>query len=169
MATRIDLPNGQWAEVKGPDDLTGADIDDYEEFLEKVREDALGPELPPEPDPENPAVMKTPERKGKWKVAHTHRTRDEILRIAITAWSYDLPLPYSAEVRGDLGARACRKLDEAGGPAGALLNNAEEEVEPDPKPESDSTGTDGSSGTSPENTLPPLPASRPALSATASG
>lgn len=169
MATRIDLPNGQWAEVKGPDDLTGADIDDYEEFLEKVREDALGPELPPEPDPENPAVMKTPERKGSFTAVHTHQIRDKILGLAIAAWSFDLPLPYTAESRPVLSGRVCRMLDKAGAPAGSLLNNAEEEIEPDPKPESGSTGTDGSSGTSPENTLPPLPASRPALSATASG
>ena len=157
MPTRIDLPGGQWAELKGPDDLTGADIDAYEEFLERVREDALGPELPPEPDPENPAQMRTPERKGKWRVAHTHQTRDEILRILITAWSYDLPLPYSAESRAALPGTACRKLDEAGGPAGAVLNNAEEEIEPDPKPGSGSAGTGGSTGTSPENTESPLP------------
>lgn len=157
MPTRIDLPNGQWAELKGPDDLTGADIDAYEEFLERIREEALGPELPPEPDPENPAVMKVPERKGKFGVAQTHRIRDEILGLVIEAWSYDLPLPYTAASRTGIGARACRKLDEAGGPAGAVLNNAEEEIEPDPKPESGSAGTDGSTDTSPENTESPLP------------
>lgn len=169
MATRIELPNGQWADVKGPDDLTGADIDDYEEFLEAIREEALGPRLPPEPDPENPAVMKVPERTGSFTTAHTHRIRDKILGLAIAAWSYDLPLPYTAEARKALPGSACRLLDKAGGPAGALLNNTDEEDEPDPKPESGSTATGGSSGTSPESTLPPLPVSRPALSATASG
>jgi hypothetical protein len=158
MTTRIDLPGGNWAVLKGPDDLTGADIDAYEEFLEGVRDDALGPELPPEPDPENPAVMKVPARTGTFRVTHTHQIRDEILRLVITEWSYGLPVPYAAEARPQLPGRACRMLDEAAGPAGAVLNNAEEEIEPDPKQESGSTGTGGSSGTSPENTESPLPA-----------
>ncbi len=166
---RIDLTGGQWADIKGPDDLTGADIDEYEEFLEKIREDALGPEPEPEPDPENPAVMRTPERKGNFTAAHTHRIRDKILGMTITAWSYDLPLPYTADSRPALSGRVCRMLDKAGGPAGAVLNNAEEEIEPDPKQGSGSTGTGGSTDTSPESTGSPLPESRPELSATASG
>ncbi len=169
MTIRVPLDGDNWAEVKGPDDLTGADIDDYEEFLEKVREDALGPQLPPEPDPENPAVMKTPERKGSFTAAHIHQIRDKTLSLVITAWSYDLPVPYTAEARHSLPGRACRMLDKAADPAGKVLNNSEEEDEPDPKPESDSTGISGSSGTSPESTLSPLPASRLAPSATAPG
>ena len=157
MTIHVPLPDGQWAEMKGPDDLTGADIDEYEEFLEKIRDEALGPEPEPEPDPGNPAVMRTPERKGKFTAAHTHQIRDKILGMTITAWSYDLPLPYAAESRPSLSGRVCRLLDKAGGPAGAVLNNAEDEPEPDPKPGSGSTAADGSTGTSPENTGNPLP------------
>src|SRR5579859_609559 len=146
MATRIELPNGQWADVRGPDDLSGADIDSYEEWLDAYRDEVLGLAPDPEPDPENPAVMRTPARRAKFTVAEAHRIRDKILEVAITAWSYDLPMPYRCEYRELRGpddkpvlpARACRKLDEAAGPAGAVLNNSEEEDEPDPKPESES-------------------------------
>ena len=157
MTTRVDLPNGQWAEVKDPDDLTGADIDTYEDWLDAYREEVLGPPPAPEPDPENPAVMRTPPRRGNFTAAETHRIRDKILEVTVTAWSYGLPLPYTTEARASLPGRACRKLDEAAGPAGAVLNNAEEEIEPDPKPGSGSAGTGGSTGTSPENTESPLP------------
>lgn len=160
MTTRVDLPNGAWAELKGPDDLTGADIDAYEEFLERVREDALGPELPPEPDPENPAVMKVPERKGTFRAVHIHKIRDEILARTVAGWSYDLPLPYEPGHRGSIPATACRLLEKASDPAGKVLNNsAGEETEPDPKQDSGSTGPGGSSATSPENTESPLPES----------
>lgn len=161
MPTRIDLPNGQWADLKGPDDLTGADIDAYEEFLERVREDALGPELPPEPDPKNPAVMKVPERTGKFRASHIHRIRDEILARTIAVWSYDLPVPYEPGHREHIPASACRLLEKASDPAGKVLNGSEEDIEPDPKQDSGSTGTGGSSGTSPESTENPLPESQP--------
>jgi len=171
MTIRVPLDGDNWAEMKGPDDLTGADIDDWEIFLEKVREDAFGADPEPEPDPENPAVMKVPEQRPRtFKTGHVHRIRDELLAMVITGWSYDLPLPYAAGHRQILSGKACRLLDTAAGPAGRVLNDAEEEEgKPDPKPESDSTGISGSSGTSPESTLPPLPVSRPAPSATASG
>lgn len=169
MTIHVPLDGDNWAEMKGPDDLTGKDIDEYEEFLEGIREDAFGPEPEPEPDPENPAVMRTPERKGKFSLAHTHQIRDKILGIAITAWSYDLPLPYTAGSRPLLSGRVCRLLDKAGGPAGRVLNDTEEEIEPDPKQESGSTGTGGSSGTSPESTANPLQESQPGPSATAPG
>ncbi len=170
MTIRVPLPGDNWADLKGPDDLTGADIDEYEEFLDVLRDEALGPQPAPEPDPANPAVMKVPERPGKFSAVHVHRIRDKLLEMTVTGWSYEhLPLPYTAESRAGMSGRVCRLLEKAAEPAGAVLNNTMEEIEPDPKPGSGSTGTGGFSGTSPANTGSLPLESLPGPSATASG
>ena len=158
MTIRVPLDGDNWADVKTPAEIMGSDIDRWEEFIEGVRDDALGPEPAPVPDPENPAVMKVPERRGSFKASHVHQMRDELLTIVVTAWSYGLPLPYAAEHRSSIPGPSCRKMYKAADPVRKLLNDEEDdEGEPDPKPESGSTGSGGSADTSPESTGSPLP------------
>lgn len=165
MTSRIELPAGQWADVKGPDDLSGADIDDWQAFTFNLRLERAGPDPAPEPDPDNPAVMKVPDRPAvQWTAGDLFALRDKRIGLVVIAWSYDLPLPYTTESRAHLPGRACSLLNKASLPAGNVL----EEEEPDPKPEG-GTGTNGSPGTSPDSTPSLLPVSPPAPSSTVSG
>lgn len=165
MTTRIPLPGGQWADVKDPGDLTGADIDDWQAFLYDLQTERQGPDPEPVPDPDNPAVMKVPDRPAvKMTAADLFALRDKRIGLVVTAWSYDLPLPYTAESRRHLPGQACNLLNKASLPAAEVLDD----TEPDPKP-GDGTGTNGSADTSPDSTPSPLPVSPPAPSSTASG
>jgi hypothetical protein len=150
---RIDLPGGQWAELKDPGDLTGADQDDYFDAYDALI--AAQPQPEPRPDPANPAVMLDPPR-PRLTNASARALRDKLLEMAITAWSYDhIPLPYTAAgAKRQLPVRACNALYEAARPLDDALSGTEEDGD-GPKQEAP-TGTGGSSDTSADGTESPL-------------
>src|SRR6185312_9402062 len=104
MSTRHPLPGGQWAELLDVDELTGADQDAWLDEYDRLIQDVPQPE--PQPDPDNPAVMlpAPPRVLGR---AGNRALMDWILAKVITGWSFDLPLPYTAESRKQLPVRAC--------------------------------------------------------------
>ena len=94
---RIDLPDGQWADLKTVTELTGADQDAIFDEYDRISEDKPRPE--PQPDPQNPAVM-LPAPPLRFSAADNRAIRDAVLGVVITAWSYDhIPLPYGPEAR----------------------------------------------------------------------
>ena len=151
---KVDLPGGNWAELRDVDALTGADQDRY--FEEHDRLLAARPAAPPEPDPANPAQM-LPAGPARLDNADWRHLRDYALGIAVTAWSYELPLPFTAESKKDLPLKACNALYDAVRPVQRALNGADDEDEGDgPKPGAP-TGTPGSADTSEAGTPSPLP------------
>ena len=149
---RIELPGGQWAELRDVDSLTGSDQDDYFDKYDELIASAPLPE--PQPDPSNPAVMLPAERKlGN---AGGRALRDHLLRVLITSWSFDAPLPYGPEARKQLPVRACNALYEAIGPMrDAIQGTEDDDGDAGPKPGAPS-GTGGSSGSSADGTGSPL-------------
>ena len=75
----------------------------------------------------------------------------------ITGWSFDLPLPYQAEYRGQLPVRVCNALQKAVKPVQDALVDEEDEDGGGPK-SGEPSGTGGSEGTSPAGSPSPLPA-----------
>lgn len=170
MTIRVDLPGGQWADLLDPDELTGGDqdafLDRYDELIQAV------PQPKPEPDPANPAVaLPAPARVlGR---AGNRAMQDWILTLAITGWSFDLPLPYRGEYRSQRGGDgkpvlslpACNALVKAVRRLQDTLVDADEDDEDGEDggaPKSGLPGgTGGSEGTSPAgspNLLPAPPA-----------
>lgn len=146
---RIDLPGGGWADLRGPDDLTGSDQDAYFDAYDEIM--AAKPQPVPQADPRNPAVMLEPAR-PRFTNADGRVLRDKLLAMLITAWSYDhIPLPWSADAKKQLPVRVCNALYEATGPMDAALSGTEDQGEDAPKPAAP-TGTDGSSVSSADGT-----------------
>jgi hypothetical protein len=162
MTTRIDLPDGEWAELKDIGQLTGADQDVAFDTWDRLMEGKPQPE--PQPDPANPAVM-LPAPPRRFSNADGREMRDVVLGLAVTAWSFDVPLPYTAESRRRLPVLACNALYKAADPIQDALLGVEKDEDEDPKPPEPSPGSDGSTGTSPESTESPLPAPPAVLSA----
>lgn len=163
MSRRIDLPGGQWADIKTVEELTGADQDVIFDKYDEITEAKPAPE--PQPDPANPAVM-LPAAPRRFSNADGRQLRDTTLSLIITAWSFDLPLPYSAEARRQLPLPVCNQLYEEADPVQDALLGVKEAGE-DPKT-GESAGSDGSTGTSPGSTESPLPAPPAAASVTPS-
>ncbi len=161
MTIRVDLPGGQWADLRGVEDLTGSDQDDYLDAYDELI--AAKPRPEPQPDPANPAVMLEPPR-PRLTNADGRVLRDRLLAMAITAWSLDHPLPFTAETRRKLPVRVCNALYGAVRPLDDALSGTEEE-DSDPKPAAP-TGTGGSSDTSADGTPSLLPESPAELSGT---
>jgi hypothetical protein len=164
MSTRHPLPDGQWAELLDPNDLSGADqdalFDRYDELIQEI------PQPKPQPDPANPAVM-LPAPARQLGRAGNRAIQDWILAKVITAWSFDLPLPYRAAYRlpGEDGKPvlplpACNALVKAARPVqNTLLDADEDEDEGSGAPKSGlPSGSGGSEGTSPAGSPSPLPA-----------
>jgi hypothetical protein len=164
MTIRVPLPDGQWADLRGPAELTGADQDAYYDAYDEIM--ASKPQPEPQPDPANPAVMLEPAR-PRFSNADGRVLRDRLLGMVITAWSYDhLPIPYTAEYKKQLPVLACNALYRAVKPMDDALSGTEDdEAEGGPKA-GESPGSGGSSDTSPESTASLLPARHAAPSAT---
>ncbi len=115
---RVDLPDGQWAELLEPSDLRAGD-------MKAMRRDQ--------------SLLGVDATMGWWDGA-----RDVLLRRVITGWSLDLPLPKdlpgTEEEAGSLDRMtipAYQALINAIEPHIALINGEE----PDPKPSPESAGT----------------------------
>jgi hypothetical protein len=154
MPVRVDLPGGQWAEMRSPDELTGGDKDAWLESMEFTDTDQ---ELPGQ-EPENPAVMPDPaqaKRRVKVRItmANLHKQRDMMLGRLITGWSYaDIPLPYSRASRDRLPLSVCNALEEAVKAHVDALNG----TGPDPKEETSFTSGSTSPDAAP-TLLPDVP------------
>lgn len=156
MTIRVSLPGEQWADLKDPSELTGADQDAYFDAYDAIM--ATKPQAEPRPDPANPAVMleAAPARLSN---ADARVLRDGLLGTLITGWSYDhIPLPYTAESRKQLPVAACNALVKAMEPMQDALTGTEKDDAGNPKADGLSPGNGGSTGTSQENTGSPLPA-----------
>ena len=93
MTIRVPLPGGQWADLRDPSELTGADQDEYFDAYDELI--ATQPQPEPQPDPSNPAVMLQPPR-PRLTNANGRALRDKLLGMTVTAWSFDgIPLPYT--------------------------------------------------------------------------
>jgi len=155
MSTRLPLPGGQWADLLDPDELTGADqdafLDKYDELIQEV------PQPAPQPDPANPAMM-LPAPPRQLGSAGNRVMRDWLLAKLITAWSFDLPLPYTAQSRELLPVRVCNVLRKAAGPLQDALTDDEDDGEGGAPKSGPLSGSGGSEGTSPAGSPSPLPA-----------
>jgi hypothetical protein len=165
MTIRVELPGGQWAELRGVDDLTGVDQDDFLDTYDKLVADKPRPE--PKPDPDNPAVQAAAEP-VKLTSADNRVLRDWLIGRFVTAWSFDLPLPYTAASRERLPVKACNALQKAIKPMqDALVDDDDGDDGDEAGPKSGPvSGTGGSTGTSPDGSPSPLPAPPAVTSAT---
>lgn len=163
MTTRHQLPGGQWAEVLGPENLSGGDQDAFLDEFDRLIEDVPRPE--PKPDPANPAVMlpAPPRTLGR---AGNRALEDWIWARVIKAWSFgELPLPWRPEYRTAMGPDSepvlslpvLNALRKAAQPAQNALTDSEEQDDGAPKSGLPG-GSGGSEGTSKEGTQSPLPA-----------
>lgn len=173
MTTRHDLPGGQWADLLDPDDLSGADqdafFDEYDRLIQEL------PQVKPEPDPANPAVLlpAPPRTLGR---AGNRALLDWLLARAITGWSLELDLPYRPGYRTDKGddgkplmpLRLSNALVKAAQPVQDALIDAEDEDGAEGAPKSavpggigGSTGTSGGSTPSLLPAPPAVPSSTP--------
>jgi hypothetical protein len=160
MTNRVPLDGDNWADLKTIPELNGADQDVAFDAWDRISEGKPRPE--PQPDPANPAVM-LPAPPLRFTNADNRAMRDAVLGQVITAWSYDLPLPFTPDTRRQLPVLACNALYKAADPLQDALLGIEDEAPKSPEP---SPGSGGSTGTSPESTGSPLPAPPAALSAT---
>lgn len=163
MTSRHELPGGQWAELRDPEDLTGADQDAFLDEYDRLIQDV--PQPVPQPDPKNPAQMlpAPPRVLGR---AGNRAIRDWLLAKVITGWSLDLPLPYQGSYREVLPVRVCNALVAAAQPVqNALLDAEDDEEDGGPKP-GPGSGTGGSTDSSRDGTPSPLPAPPAVTSAT---
>lgn len=174
MTIRVPLPpdranpDGNWADLRTGEDLTGADQDAYFDAYDSLI--ALQPKPEPQPDPANPAVL-LPAPPPRLSNAGGRALRDRLLSILVVAWSYDhIPLPYTSECRGLLPVLACNALAKASLPIERELTGAEDEDEDGdaPKP-GEPSGAGGSTDTSPAGTPSLLPVPPAAPSSTPAG
>jgi hypothetical protein len=165
MTIRVPLPGDQWAELRTADELTGADQDAYFDSYDEIV--AEKPVSQPQPDPSNPAVM-LPAEPAKLSNADARALRDRLLGSLITAWSYELPLPYTSDSRKSLPVAACNALVRAMEPMqDALTGTGTGKAEAAGAPKSGpASGTGGSEGSSPDGTGSLLPAPPAVLSGT---
>lgn len=154
MPFRVDLPDGAWADLKGVSDLTGADQDAIFDAYDEIM--AAKPEPERKPDPLNPSQLAPSEGK-KLTNAESRGLRDKILGMVITAWSYDLALPYTSALKAQLPLATCNALRTAVDPMENALFGVEKKEDGDPKSPAPSPGSSGSSGSSPDSTESPLP------------
>lgn len=154
MTIHVDLPGGQWAKLRGAEELTGADQDVAFDAYDRLMEGKPQPE--PQPDPANPAQM-LPAAPRRFSNADGRSIRDTVLGLVVAAWSFDqIPLPYTPDARRLLPVLACNALYKAVSPIQDTLLGVESDEAP--KANGLSPGSDGSTGTSPESTENPLPA-----------
>ena len=155
MTTRHDLPGGQWADLLDPDDLSGADqdafLDRYDELIQDI------PQPVPQPDPANPGQM-LPAGPRTLGTAGNRVLRDWMLARVITAWSFDLPLPYQPGYREKLPVRVCNALQKAVKPVQDAMTDDEDDEDGDGPKSGPQSGTGGSAGSSAAGTPSPLPA-----------
>jgi hypothetical protein len=153
-----------WIELRGPDELTGADDDAWHLVYNQVVTDAAVIE----PDGDGMEVsadgtsMVPKRRRIRMPPDILQRQRDGLLGLLITGWSYDLQLPYTSASRTSLPLAMCKELDRAIQPHIAVIRDA------GPKEtasgSSTSTSPDGSgnspadSTTGPPNTASSSPA-----------
>jgi len=115
---RLAIPGGQWVDLRGPDELTGADDDAFQRvysaaFAQDVEITDEDDQMEVSPD----GVSMTPKAKPKRTIRVTMdmvaEQRDILLSRLITAWSFDIPLPYNSASRELLPLAATRALNEA--------------------------------------------------------
>jgi hypothetical protein len=150
MTIRVPLDGDNWADLKTIAELTGADQDVAFDTWDRLMEGKPQPE--PQPDPKNPAVMLPPPPR-RFSNADGRSMRDTVLGLVITAWSFDIALPYTAEARRLLPLAACNALYKAVDALQDALLGVEKDE--DPKETGLSPGSGGSTGTSPGNTESP--------------
>jgi hypothetical protein len=153
MAIHVDLPGGQSAELRGVEDLTGADQDAYWDAFDEIM--AAKPQPEPRPDPSNPAVM-LPAERPRFTNADGRVMRDRLLAMLVTGWSFDHPLPVTTETRRKLPLPACNALYKAIKPMDSALSDTEDE-DPDVPKQAAPTGSSGSADSSADTTPSPLP------------
>lgn len=138
---RVELPGGQWAEIKPVEDLTGADQDAYFDALDEARSHR-------EDEAAAAAAAGSPAPKAALTNADYRAIRNEVMGKLITGWSFGgVPLPYSSASRHLLPIYACNALVDAVDDHISALNGNGPKAAP--------SGT-GSSATSDASTLSPL-------------
>lgn len=132
---RVEDPAGTWwIEIRGPDQLFGADEDAFKAVYESAI-GAIDVELG-EDDMEvssDGVTMRprAPERRRvQVRLSMVNEQRDVLLARLITGWSFeDIPLPYTAASRELLPLTVCKRLDDAIAEHKRILQGAG----PDPK------------------------------------
>ncbi len=113
---RIDIGE-HWVEMRSADELTGGDLDSWNQVYEpafaqdvEIEDEDEQPEL----SPDGVSVVPKPaKRTVRVTMAMVNEQRDVLLGRLITGWSYDLPLPYTVLSREKLPLPACLALTEA--------------------------------------------------------
>jgi hypothetical protein len=150
MTIRVPLDGDSWADLKTIPELNGADQDAVFDVYDRLLE--AKPQAEPQPDPANPAVM-LPALRPRFSNRDGRDLRDTVLGVVITAWSFDqIALPYTPDARRQLPLAACNALYKAADPLQDALLGVESDSDEDPKADGPSPGSDGSTGTSQENT-----------------
>jgi hypothetical protein len=147
-----DQAGGWWIELRGPDQLFGAD----EDAFKAVYETAIGAidveigdddEMEVSPDGVSMTPKQPERRKIKVKLSMVNDQRDVLLSRLITGWSFeDIPLPYTALSRERLPLSVCKKLDEAISEHKRILQGKG----PDPKEATTHASANGSRDVSPD-------------------
>lgn len=126
---RIDVPGGDhWIELRGPDELTGADDDAWQSVYTAIWAERAEAEVNEAEVSEDTGdgmevsadgvSMKPRRRTIKVPPNVVNRQRDILLTRLITAWSYEaepfsLPIPYTTLSREKLPLAAAKALDAA--------------------------------------------------------
>lgn len=111
--SKIDLPDGGWAEIRTA--LTGGD---QKQYLirqdELMRSNGTGKDAFTGPDPADPAVMKTtPAVEAELTQADHIALLDTVASWLILSWSRSEPLPWTAATRDALPLDVVEAVDEA--------------------------------------------------------
>jgi hypothetical protein len=155
---RVDLPDGQWADIRDVSTLTGADQDEYQDAVdEALRARQRQADAEAAAAPANPAMMPDPadgtaRPRAGLANADVRGLRDLVMGKMITAWSFPLDLPYTTASRSSLPVYACNALQDAVTPHVGALNGEGPKQETGP----------GSATTSPGTSSSPLPEPPPA-------
>lgn len=149
---RVEDPaGGWWIELRGPDQLFGADEDAfkavYEAAIGAIDVEIGDDEMEVSDDGVSMQPKQPERRKVKVKLSMVNDQRDVLLSRLITGWSFeDIPLPYNAASREVLPLSVCKRLDEAIGEHKRILQGRG----PDPKEATTPASANGSRDVSPD-------------------
>ena len=108
MPDKIDLGDGEWAEVRTGREVTGEDRDEWLLAIDDARQEK-GPAVQYKPNPENPAEMIEVPGDRSLSLRDQLKIRDMLTARLVTSWSF--PQPYSRQARSQMSLAACKKLD----------------------------------------------------------
>lgn len=159
MPEKIDLPDGEWAEIRS--ETTGGDEKFYMVTRDKlIRANGTGKPGYTAPDPENPSVMKEfPAVEPELTAEDTYALLDAIVARLLLSSSVPGLVPWTADVRETTSSGIVRAVD-------AAVNKAVSEMFAGPKPTRSGTTSASTSG---DDADAPRTEPTPEPSVTASG